>query len=239
MSVKDVFTTVEAELDRQLAKWGEQDHSGHEWYAIIGEEVGEVGKGLNENDLENYRDELIDVIACCVRALENSETRFIDSPVKQYTHPALVPGFLYAVTFRHWRIADPPNWPIESLKYVVRFTAMGSFELVRVFNGTPEEQESFKNTVENWHFHLSDLRTVEIIQIVEEKPLQTETEVFSLITGAEYFGKYIGESTEALRQGDHYGFFYLGAGKFEVINNPACGRIPGEQITDLSVGQTN
>lgn len=66
---------VYKELQRQELKWGKQDHSEPDWYVILGEEVGEVaraifechGKQLNEN----YREELIQVAAVCMAALEN------------------------------------------------------------------------------------------------------------------------------------------------------------------------
>jgi len=40
---------VAGERIKQDLKWGEQNHDPLEWYAILGEEFGEVGKELCEN----------------------------------------------------------------------------------------------------------------------------------------------------------------------------------------------
>jgi hypothetical protein len=39
---------VADELCRQVARWGVQSHSQQNWYAILGEEFGEVGKAICE-----------------------------------------------------------------------------------------------------------------------------------------------------------------------------------------------
>lgn len=59
------------ELQRQEIKWGKQEHSSAYWYVILGEEVGEVARAIFENKDENYREELIQVAAVCMAALEN------------------------------------------------------------------------------------------------------------------------------------------------------------------------
>ena len=38
------------ENNRQLEKWGIQDHYGTEWLAILTEEVGELAKAILEHD---------------------------------------------------------------------------------------------------------------------------------------------------------------------------------------------
>jgi hypothetical protein len=75
-------TTTQAVLDevfneryRQVALWGEQDHEPSMWYAILGEEFGEVGKEIAEGRLDpfdgdRYRTELIQVAAVAVAAVE-------------------------------------------------------------------------------------------------------------------------------------------------------------------------
>lgn len=65
-----------AEMRRQNAKWGQQDHDAYEWVSIIGEEFGEVFKALNEDDEAGYRKELIETAACCLQAAANLKIRF-------------------------------------------------------------------------------------------------------------------------------------------------------------------
>lgn len=59
------------ELQRQELKWGEQNHSQADWFVILGEEVGEVARAIFEKQTDNYREELIQVAAVCMAALEN------------------------------------------------------------------------------------------------------------------------------------------------------------------------
>ena len=77
MATSDCIELVKAERARQDAQWGKQDHSPREWYAIIGEEFGEVSKAINEGaSRAHYVEELSHVAACCVAAMENAETRY-------------------------------------------------------------------------------------------------------------------------------------------------------------------
>ncbi len=62
---------VYQELQRQEIKWGKQEHSPAYWYVILGEEVGEVARAIYENKDANYREELVQVAAVCMAALEN------------------------------------------------------------------------------------------------------------------------------------------------------------------------
>ena len=66
----EVMLRVELEQERQIAKWGKQDHDAYFWYAILGEEFGEIGKALNERDFEHASEELIQVAAVCLSWLE-------------------------------------------------------------------------------------------------------------------------------------------------------------------------
>ena len=44
---------ISDELDRQDAKWGpDRTHSDEWWYAILGEEFGEVGKAMLEHHFD-------------------------------------------------------------------------------------------------------------------------------------------------------------------------------------------
>lgn len=70
-----VLDDVAAERHRQLQLWGEQTHTPLLWYAILGEEYGEVGKELADGqtklDKGAYRKELIQVAAVAVAAVES------------------------------------------------------------------------------------------------------------------------------------------------------------------------
>lgn len=69
-----IQTDIEEERDRQRAKWGEQYHSFDHWYVILGEEFGEVGRAIFEGNTSNLREELIQVAAVCVAALEQLDS---------------------------------------------------------------------------------------------------------------------------------------------------------------------
>lgn len=78
MTASNYFKEVLAErvfyeLQRQEKKWGKQNHSQADWYVILGEEFGEVGRAIFEKTNDNYREELIQVAAVCMAALENYE----------------------------------------------------------------------------------------------------------------------------------------------------------------------
>tara|TARA_R110000868_G_C10973188_1_gene771518 strand:- start:57074 stop:57304 length:231 start_codon:yes stop_codon:yes gene_type:complete len=61
---------VNAERINQDLKWGEQNHSPEKWMIIIGEEFGETCKEILEEDNEKYREELVQLTASCLAALE-------------------------------------------------------------------------------------------------------------------------------------------------------------------------
>lgn len=71
----DVYDEIRAERARQVTLWGVQNHSPHQWLAILTEEVGEVSKEVadarvGEFDMANYRVELIQTAAVAVAAVE-------------------------------------------------------------------------------------------------------------------------------------------------------------------------
>jgi NTP pyrophosphatase (non-canonical NTP hydrolase) len=78
-----VLEDVRLERVRQNKKWGEQSHDAGLWYAILGEEFGEVGKAILDGAFERaegvpqsaydeaYREELVHVAAVAVAAIEN------------------------------------------------------------------------------------------------------------------------------------------------------------------------
>ncbi len=79
----NILAEVIQERARQDEKWGEQNHKPIEWCAILGEEVGEVNKAALEahfkqyfkdnEQLANYRQELIQVAAVAVAMIESLE----------------------------------------------------------------------------------------------------------------------------------------------------------------------
>lgn len=75
MSTKSVLNDVAAERSRQLLKFGEQHHDPSWWYVILGEEFGEVGRAIYEHLPTNYREELIQVAAVAVAAVEDYDSK--------------------------------------------------------------------------------------------------------------------------------------------------------------------
>lgn len=67
----DIYQAVLRERAYQYAKWGKQEHSPEKWLTILMEEVGEAAKGSFENDLAEFRKELVQVIAVAFAILEN------------------------------------------------------------------------------------------------------------------------------------------------------------------------
>lgn len=75
-----ILGMVEAEMDRQVTKWGVQLHPPLVWNAILGEEVGEVSKAIletwhqNRDDAdqgEQYLRELVQVAAVAISAIRS------------------------------------------------------------------------------------------------------------------------------------------------------------------------
>jgi hypothetical protein len=50
----DIKKDIEREMDRQLSKWGIQDHGHYYWFGILAEEVGEVSKAMIENAVHSF-----------------------------------------------------------------------------------------------------------------------------------------------------------------------------------------
>jgi NTP pyrophosphatase (non-canonical NTP hydrolase) len=69
-SFADVVEDIEIERKRQDEKWGVQNHNLVKWSVILGEETGEVCKAALENDMSSMRDELIQVAAVAIAAIE-------------------------------------------------------------------------------------------------------------------------------------------------------------------------
>ena len=49
-----VLKLVRSERERQITKWGPQTNTPLEWYAILGEEFGEIGKALAEGEIKEF-----------------------------------------------------------------------------------------------------------------------------------------------------------------------------------------
>lgn len=70
-----VLSQVAAERARQDSNWGEQNHDGPLYLAILEEEVGEVAKAILDHRYKNkmaihIRDELVQVAAVAVAMIE-------------------------------------------------------------------------------------------------------------------------------------------------------------------------
>jgi hypothetical protein len=75
-STFDVIDEVLRECGRQDEKWGEQNHDPARWFAILGEEFGEVAKEVVGVTFAhpfstNYRTELIQTAAVAIRMVES------------------------------------------------------------------------------------------------------------------------------------------------------------------------
>lgn len=71
MRREQVYELINAERDRQDAKWGrDRDLHPFLWLTILTEEVGEVARASLKGDTENLRDELVQVAAVAIAQLE-------------------------------------------------------------------------------------------------------------------------------------------------------------------------
>ena len=65
-----VLRAIGDERNYQDMLWGTQNHSPEHWVTILMEEVGEVAKAVLENDNSEYVDEMVQVAAVVIAALE-------------------------------------------------------------------------------------------------------------------------------------------------------------------------
>jgi len=84
MNTREILQKVANERIRQDTKWGVQNHGPFVWLAILLEEVGEAAKAALEGSSFKYQDELIEVAAVAVAAVEslNRGNIGLDSIVK-------------------------------------------------------------------------------------------------------------------------------------------------------------
>jgi hypothetical protein len=66
-----IYDEIKAERERQDTKWGIQNHEPLKWLAILGEEVGKANRAVLECSAFKYHDELIQVAAVAVAAIES------------------------------------------------------------------------------------------------------------------------------------------------------------------------
>lgn len=71
MRTPGILQAVANERIRQDTKWGVQNHPPFAWISILIEEVGEVANAALEGRGFDYRDELIQVAAVAVAAVES------------------------------------------------------------------------------------------------------------------------------------------------------------------------
>jgi len=76
----DIYQDIDAERDRQEAKFGSQMHPWPIWAAILAEEAGEVAEAClqahwrEEGGLDHLREELVQVAAVAVQMLEKLDS---------------------------------------------------------------------------------------------------------------------------------------------------------------------
>tara|TARA_A100001037_G_scaffold79513_1_gene71522 strand:+ start:17249 stop:17485 length:237 start_codon:yes stop_codon:yes gene_type:complete len=68
--MEDILELIKDERGRQDEKWGEQNHEPLKWLAILGEEVGEANKAVLDKDMDNLKEELIQVSATALAFIE-------------------------------------------------------------------------------------------------------------------------------------------------------------------------
>ena len=81
-----IIVEMIAERKRQQTKHGSvrMKLPLYEWNLVLGEEFGEVSKAILDNDIANYRIELIQVAAVAMAALEDLDARVLE--VKEAQH---------------------------------------------------------------------------------------------------------------------------------------------------------
>lgn len=69
-NMNDVLGEVVAERECQDKTWGVQDHNEFVWLTILMEELGEASESALEDESSQYRQELVQVAAVAVAAIE-------------------------------------------------------------------------------------------------------------------------------------------------------------------------
>jgi NTP pyrophosphatase (non-canonical NTP hydrolase) len=73
--IDPVLAAVRKKREEQIKKWGTQEHEPKMWYAILGEEFGEVGKEIAEGrikpfDFDAYRKECLHTAAVALAMVQ-------------------------------------------------------------------------------------------------------------------------------------------------------------------------
>jgi len=71
--MRPILANVDAERDRQEARWGEQNHHPFAWLTILAEEFGEAARAALEGNMADYHKELVQVAAVACAACESIE----------------------------------------------------------------------------------------------------------------------------------------------------------------------
>jgi NTP pyrophosphatase (non-canonical NTP hydrolase) len=67
--LQGILDEVHDETQKQVARWGIQNHPPEMWIAIISEELGEAAKAVLKRDKLQYRQELCQLAAAAICAL--------------------------------------------------------------------------------------------------------------------------------------------------------------------------
>lgn len=67
---REILGDIITERLKQDAKFPEEENTDERWYAILGEEFGEIGRAILTEDRANLREELIQLAAVSVAWVE-------------------------------------------------------------------------------------------------------------------------------------------------------------------------
>lgn len=75
------------ERARQIELHGDGQLSQEKLFSILGEEVGEIARSINDKDGDNYRTELIQVAAVCIRMIQVHDRKLLDEKASNTIDP--------------------------------------------------------------------------------------------------------------------------------------------------------
>lgn len=67
---ESICEEIRAERNRQIEKWGDNKPPIDTMLRVIGEEYGEACQAVNDDSIYEYRTELIQVAASCIKAIQ-------------------------------------------------------------------------------------------------------------------------------------------------------------------------
>ncbi len=65
-----IVEKIRQERQKQIEKWGDNNPPIDTMLRVTGEEYGEACQAINNGDVYGYRDEMIQVAACAVKAIQ-------------------------------------------------------------------------------------------------------------------------------------------------------------------------